>query len=212
MTRSKQIILLWAGTAALAVGVWLGFSAFRHSAEPPLVISGIYFAEPKAVEDFVLTAQDGRPFTRHDLEGRWSFLYFGYTHCPDACPLTLTQLNLVQRSLTQQGLDGDTSYYFVSVDPRRDTPERLGKYAAYFNPKFRGVTGNSRELSHLAKQFGIFFQLNDQQDQVNYTVDHSSVVVLTDPQARLRAVFTHPDQAGTMVDDFIAIRSRYRPS
>jgi protein SCO1/2 len=192
------------------MGVWLGQRLTSQRIEPPLEISGIYFSDPKEVSDFNLVHQSGKPFTRENLRGKWSFLYFGYTYCPDICPMTLSQLNAVDQRLAQQGLDRDTAYLMISVDPRRDTPERLGHYVTYFNENFQGVTGAPEELEKLAKQLGIFYKLNDQENAENYTVDHSSAIILIDPDTKLRAIFTHPDQPDSLVADFIQIHTRYQ--
>ena len=210
MIRAKPLLFLLVGALALGLGLWLGGLFSRQAVEPPLEISGIYFAEPKKISNFVLTQQNGHAFTRELLEGKWSFLYFGYTYCPDICPMTLAQLNAVEQRLAQGRLGGDTAFVFISVDPRRDTPERLGQYTAYFNKNFQGVTGTPEELAKLAKQLAIYYKLNDQESKENYTVDHSSAIVLIDPDASLRAIFTHPEQPDQLVADFKAIRARYQ--
>ncbi len=212
MMRGKTLFLILVGAVALGVGVWLGQALIRQTVEPPLAIAGIYFPDAQEVVNFTLTDQTGRPFTRQDFKGHWTFLYFGYTYCPDVCPLTLARLNTVDQRLVQQGLDRDIAYIMISVDPRRDTPERLGQYTAFFNKKFQGVTGTPEELDKLVKQCGIYYKLQDQEDKQNYVVDHSSVLVLIDPDARLRAIFTQPDQPDTVVADFGKIRTRYQAS
>jgi protein SCO1/2 len=210
MIHPKTLFLLSAGALALAMGIWLGQLFISQRIEPPLEIAGIYFSDPKDISDFNLVHQSGKPFTRENLRGKWNFLYFGYTYCPDVCPMTLSQLNAVDQRLAQQGLDQDTAYLMISVDPRRDTPERLGQYVTYFNKNFQGATGTPEELEKLAKQLGIFYKLNDQEDAENYTVDHSSAIILIDPDIKLRAIFTHPDQPDSLIADFTQIRTRYQ--
>ncbi|MDG4597944.1 MAG: SCO family protein [Candidatus Contendobacter sp.] len=211
MTRGKLIILILAGALALGLGLWLGQTLVRPSVEPP-AISGILFPEPKAIEDFTLSDQTGQPFHRDRFLGKWTFLYFGYTYCPDVCPLTLVELAKVQRQLAQNNLDGDTAYLLISVDPERDTPQRLGEYTRYFNPKFTGATGTPEELNKLARQFGvIYMRAPDSENKANYSIDHSSTVIVIDPDARLHAIFTPPHQPETMVSDFRKVRGHYRP-
>ena len=212
MIRSKTLLFALAGTIALGAGIWLGENLYRPTAEPPPDIAGIYFPEQERqpVEDFSLTHQSGRAFTAKDLKGHWTFLYFGYTYCPDACPLTLSHLSTLEQHLARQGLAENTAYIFVSVDPARDTPQRLGEYTAYFGKNFQGVTGTPEQLSKLAKQFGIYYDIPEQQDKENYTVDHSSSIVLVDPDARLEAILTHPDSPETLFTDFMKIYERYQ--
>ncbi|MFO1423739.1 MAG: SCO family protein [Candidatus Competibacteraceae bacterium] len=210
MTRGKLIILILAGALALGLGLWLGQILVRPSVEPP-AISGILFPEPKAIEDFTLSDQTGQPFHRDRFSGKWTFLYFGYTYCPDVCPLTLVELAKVQRQLARDNLDGDTAYMLISVDPQRDTPQRLGEYTRYFNPKFLGATGTPEELNKLARQFGvIYMRAPDSENKANYSIDHSSTVIVIDPDARLHAIFTPPHKPEIMVSDFVKIREHYQ--
>jgi protein SCO1/2 len=210
MTRGKQIILILAGALALGLGLWLGQILTRPPVEPP-AISGILFPEPREIEDFTLSDQEGQPFHRDRFLGQWTFLYFGYTYCPDVCPLTLVELAKVQRQLAEKKLDQDTAYLLISVDPQRDTPQRLGEYTRYFNPKFLGATGTPEELNRLARQFGVIYMRSPgQEDDTHYTVDHSSVVILIDPDAHLHAIFMPPHKPEVMVSDFMKIRDHYQ--
>lgn len=210
MTRGKQTILILAGALALGLGLWLGQLLTRPPVEPP-AISGILFSEPKEIDDFTLRDQAGQPFHRDRFSGEWTFLYFGYTYCPDVCPLTLFELAKVQQQLVQKNGDQETAYMLISVDPQRDTPQRLGEYTRYFNPKFSGATGTPEELSKMAQQFGVIYSRSPaQENEANYTIDHSSTVILIDPNARLHAIFTPPHTPEAMVSDFAKIREHYR--
>ena len=209
MIRGRQIILMLAGALALGFGLWLGKTLTSPSVGPP-AISGILFPEPKEIENFTLSDQAGQPFHRDRFLGQWTFLYFGYTYCPDVCPLTLFELAKVQQQLAQKKLDQDTAYLLISMDPQRDTPQRLGEYTHYFNPKFLGATGTPEELTKLAQQFGVIYMRSpDQKDKANYTIDHSSTVILIDPNAHLHAIFMPPHTPDVMVSDFMKIREYY---
>ena len=121
MIRGKTLLLILLGVVALGAGVWLEQSLTDRISEPPLEIAGFYLPEPQAIADFTLVRQNGQPFTRDDLKGHWSFLYFGYIYCPDLCPTTLLELNKLDQLLGQQSLNQDTAYLMISVDPERDT-------------------------------------------------------------------------------------------
>lgn len=192
MPRGKLLLLfLPVGALAFGLGLWLNFglSVNPDRAEPP-TIAGFVINPPKAVADFTLIDQNGQPFHKDRWRGRWTFLYFGYTFCPDVCPLTLLELSKLQKILDREHRDQDNDYLFISVDPKRDLPQRLGEYTTYFNPKFRGATGTAEELAKLAQQFGVYYKILDAADGQNYTVDHSTAVLLIDPKVQLRAVFT----------------------
>ena len=210
MIQAKTVFLVLIAAAALGAGVWLGGMLFTPTETKPVEIAGIYLPDSKPIESFTLTQQSGRPFTREDFKGRWTFLYFGYTYCPDVCPMTLLELNKLANQLAAQGVDRDTGFMMISVDPERDTPARLGEYTAHFNPKFTGATGAPEELARLTEQLGVAYFVPDHEPGENYTVDHSSTVVLINPDGRLQAVFTPPHQPDVMAADFVKIRDRYR--
>ena len=141
--------------------------------------------------------------------GHCSFLYFGYTYCPDVCPLTLVELNKLKLKLAADGFAEPSAYYFVSVDPMRDTPARLREYVAYFDPELRGLTGSAAALTALAQAADTVFDVPDDSGGDNYLVSHSSNVVLLDPNGRVHAVFTAPHDPPKVARDFTRIAARY---
>lgn len=211
MRAKKFHVLIIASVAALALGLWLGqLVSGMVSRPPPPEVAGIFFPEPKEIKPFTLTDQTGAPFQRERFQGKWTFIYFGYTYCPDICPMTLAELNQMQNQLAEQGLDEDNAYLLISVDPQRDTPQRLGEYTAYFNDKFKAATGTPEELDKLAQQFGVVYMRSPgQEGKADYTVDHSSTVILVDPDAKLHAIFTPPHKPETMAADFAKIYDYY---
>lgn len=206
--RMGFTIIAVVSALAVAAGVWFGF--FKR---PPadLDIAGIYLTPAKPLADFTLTSASGHLFTRDDFKGKWSFLYFGYTNCPDACPLTLGQLNATDVLLSKSGLDHGIAYVLISVDPGRDTPARLAEYVKFFNVKFSAATGETQELDKLTKPLGVYFAVPENpEDPENYLVDHASAVILINPDANLQALFTTPHNPATIATDFAAIRQRYQ--
>lgn len=209
MTRHR---LFLAGIAVLALigGIMLGNTLLRPPPPAP-EIAGIFLPEPRPLPDFELIHETGRPFTRADFEGRWTFIYFGYTYCPDACPMTLAQLNIVDRQLKESNADSDTHYLLISVDPRRDTPERLAEYTKFFNPDFQGATGEPEQLDRLTAGMGVLYRVpSDPDDPEHYLVDHSSTVLIVNPEGALQAVFTPPQDPTAMANDFRMIRDYHR--
>lgn len=139
-------------------------------------------AQPKAVPEFSLTDQDGRPFTLQQLKGHWSLLAVGYTSCPDVCPFTMSDLDAVTRLLNARLPE----VVFVAIDPARDRPV-LKAWVQQFNPGFHGVTGPGAELARLVKGIGGFYHLGKPDKDGFYAVAHSGGVSVVDPQGRLRA-------------------------
>ena len=206
----KRIGFVALGAVLFCAGLWLSWSAFKPASRAPLEIAGIYLPEPKPITSFNLLDASGQAFTQEQLKNHWTFIYFGYTYCPDACPLTLSQLNQVDKQLSEQNTANDTAYLLVSVDPRRDTPERLAEYTQFFNPKFQGVSGQVEELNKLTESLGIYYSVPEQpEDPANYLVDHSSVLVLVNPAGELQALFSAPHDPARIVEDFLTIRQRW---
>ncbi|HET7766470.1 MAG TPA: SCO family protein [Burkholderiales bacterium] len=205
MSRSKKVALVAAALAATACGLLLGMLS-RHD-EPP-AIAGFVYPEPKVISPFALTAQDGGTFDLGALKGKWSFVYFGYTYCPDVCPTTLAELSRAQQLLEKAGEDSGNQYVFVSVDSRRDTPQRLAQYVSFFNRKFIAATGNDAALAGLTRDVGVAYSFPEGRTGSVYAVDHSSIVALFDPDARLHAVFTPPQKAEGIADGFRKILGR----
>ena len=144
---------------------------------------------------FALRDQHNQAFDVARLRGKWSLLFFGFTRCPDICPTTLATLKQVHQLLGEK--NKDIQYVFITVDPERDTPELLGGYVDYFNPDFLGVSGPASELDKLTQALGVYYRLGPNTTG-DYQVDHSAAVFLVDPQARLRALFSSPQNAQHM--------------
>jgi protein SCO1/2 len=156
-----------------------------------------------------LVDERGEAFAPPAFAGHWSFLYFGYTYCPDVCPLTLVELAALKKQLATELPSERSEYYLVSVDPQRDTPERLREYVAYFDPAFHGLTGSPAALAAFAAATETLVDVPAGQDSENYLVSHSSNVVLLDPQGALRAVFTPPHDPAQLAADFAKVAAHY---
>jgi protein SCO1/2 len=181
----------------------------RQPHKLPEGLAATVLPAPKPLPPFSLVDQDHRPFGPERLRGKWSFLFFGYTHCPDVCPLTLATLRTVHERLTaepgERGGVQNTQFVFVSVDPERDTPEQLKSYVSYFNKSFLGVTGDQVQLQTLTRHLGILYmRVAGRED--HYTVDHSAAILLIDPEARLAALFSAPHDAEKIASAFLKVR------
>ena len=146
---------------------------------------------------FDLTDPTGRRRTLADFRGKVVLVYFGYTNCPDACPLALSEMAHVVKQL---GPDGDkVQGLFITVDPERDTPERLASYVPAFHPSFIGLRGSPREAAEVAKEFKIYYQAQKQDKDAHsaqgtqhdsYMVDHSTGIYVLDKSGRARLYFS----------------------
>ncbi len=159
---------------------------------------------PRAISAFELVDSDGARFDHDRLVGKWSLFFFGYTYCPDICPTTLQTLGRVKAHWDelQASEEADASFeppqvVFVSVDPERDSPERIGEYVGYFDSRFVGVTGEPIQLQILGLSVGAYFKKvkpegSESTSATGYLMNHSAKLYLVDPQARLRAVLDDP--------------------
>ena len=155
--------------------------------------------KPIKLDEFLLTADDDSVFSNQSLKDKWSLLFFGYTHCPDVCPLTLHQHAQANKELADK-LDSTPDIIMVSVDPDRDTSEILQKYVRSFGENVSGVTGKNEELDKLTSQLGIFYNANKHEGE-NYSVNHSAAVILINKNAEFHAVFSAPHSIENFVSD-----------
>ena len=167
------------------------------------------FPVARDISAFELVDHHGKPFTNSSLQGFWSFMFFGYTHCPDVCPTTLSVLNSVAQQLGNEA--DNVRFVFITVDPERDTPEHLARFVSYFNSDFIGVTGNSAAIDVLTKQLGVLsMRVASGENPDSYLMDHTAGVFLVDPDGKYHAVFMPPLTAELIVANFRKIREDYR--
>jgi protein SCO1/2 len=199
--RSNQLAwvlaILLAGAGLAAALMW------RQSANiaAPALVTGTMLAPRRDLPDFTLIDHQGRTFTRPDLRGTWSLLFFGYTNCPDVCPATLSMLATVEKHLRAVGAAPRPKVVFVSVDAARDTPAQLARYVPYFDPEFVGVTARDQPtIEALARDLGIVVLISHRPDGT-YSVDHSSAIFVVDPSGKLAAILTGPFTVDTLQGD-----------
>lgn len=134
---------------------------------------------------FTLTRSDGETVTAEDYQGQIRLLFFGFTNCPDVCPATMAQLNRAIEAMPDD-LQSDVTPLFVSVDPERDTPEKLEKYVSFFNDRTVGMTADEPALRSLAKRYRTTFGYDEPDERGNYNVSHSAAVYVFDGEGEAR--------------------------
>ncbi|MBK8022148.1 MAG: SCO family protein [Chloroflexi bacterium] len=156
----------------------------------PTPTSGVTAIDPaRELADFTLAGRGGEPLALSDLRGKYTLLFFGYTHCPDFCPLTLAEFRQVK---SQLGDNADQlQFLFVSVDGERDTPAALAEFVDRFDPGFYFMQGDEATLARIGPDYGLYYEIRKETpEDVNYLVDHSTPSYLIDPQGRLVRVFS----------------------
>lgn len=188
---------------ALVAGAFL--QKHRSQADPAAAAAvGALWPPPPSLAPFALTDASGAAFGPDRLQGRWSLVFFGFTHCPDVCPTTLAALGTAMGRLREAAGGDAWQVVFVSVDPTRDTPEAIGRYVSGFGPGVTGVTGSDDALAALTRQLGVvYMRVGDGED---YQVDHSAQVLMLDPQARLVGVLSPPHAGSAIAERARAIR------
>ncbi len=192
MTKASRPLLF------VAVAMALGFAAFVALAFRGLGEQGV----AAIGGPFMMTAQDGRTVTNADFAGRPYLVFFGYTHCPDFCPTTLTQISAVFKEM---GADTKISALFVTIDPERDTAETMKAYLQNFDPRIIGLTGSDAQTRAVAKAFKVYFKKEDTREG-DYTVDHTGIVYLMDKKGHFVGAFNldrPPNQAAAELAQYL---------
>lgn len=203
MTRqSVKMGLLVSGLVVLAAVIGV-LAAMYQGQEPEPTVPGLLWPGPKTLGPFSVIDHDNNPFTLADLRGKWSLLFFGFTHCPDICPVTLAIMDKTHSRLDQAR---DVQFVFVTVDPERDTSERMEQYLTSFNPEFVGLGGSAEQIAGLTGQVGLPYFRDKTQDEENYLVDHGASLFMIDPLGRLVGIFSAPHDALDVTDRFNRIR------
>lgn len=181
---------------------------------PRLSDQALLYPVPRALAPFILQGANGNAVSNADLQGAWTVAFFGFTNCPDVCPTALATMKAIEKlSIERLGNEApdargapvvSLNYWFVSVDPERDTPEVLREYAAYFSPSIVAATAPAKDIERFARDVGVVF-FKVPQEAGDYTIDHSMQMLLFDPWGRLHAMWRPPHVAPMMLDDITRI-------
>jgi protein SCO1/2 len=150
----------------------------------------------------------GQHFNTPDLSGKFSLLFFGFTHCPDICPLTLNVLANMHNDWATPTI-AVPEVVFISVDHTRDDPSTITNYLENFNSTFQGLSGSLEALDPLLKSLGVLVHTQHQPGEQFYTVTHNPTIYVISPEQKLIAVFSPPHEAKTIASDFLSIRQHY---
>lgn len=199
---SALLKTLAATLVVIAAVMWV-VTRFPEPVSPPEAATVL--DEPMALPDVDLVEGSGRAFSTADLEGRFSLMFFGFTHCPDVCPLTLQALAQAKRQLER---DGETApqVVFVSVDPARDSPQRVHDYVNAFDPDFLGVTGEPAKLQPLYDALHVSVRKQPLEGE-HYNVGHNGTIYVINADAEWIALIGGSTDAATVASDFAKVRA-----
>jgi len=215
--KFNPLVLASVVIIAMALGVGLMWLLSQRHSQPltdadlPADLKQHYLIGTKPIVGIDLTDNLGQSFTEARFQNHWTFVFFGFTNCPDVCPTTLLVMKQVWAKLPADAKTAPTpQLLFVSVDPDRDTLQKLNGYVTYYNPEFIGVRGPHNKLDILVNQVGALYGYEDGSNKNNYTVNHSAQIILIDPQGNMRAVFTPPLTVDDITNTFKQIRKFHR--
>lgn len=207
-TRTTAYVLI----AALAAGLGL-FAANRFFAGPvapasPQLQAVRLFEPARTLPDFRLRQSDGTQLVPGELKGHWTLVFLGFTHCPDVCPTTLAQLSQAQKQWEALPESTRPRVLFVSVDPERDTPDAIGEYTQAFHRDTLAATANVPALEAFAQSLSLVFVKKaapEGRPASEYTMDHSAVMAVLDPQGRMSGIVSPPLEPRKIADDFLLL-------
>ncbi len=199
-----MLLILVVGLVVLVAAMFLWPRGQRG--EPPQTATVL--PEPRPLADVRFTDKSGNETRLSDLQGDFTLLFFGFTNCPDVCPLTLSLLAQVRADIASRAPRLTPRVLFVSVDPNRDTPARIDAYLRGFDPDFLGVTAPDAELKPLLEQLGVAVEKHEH-GGANYNVVHNSAIYVLNPNVEWLAVSTGPHDPQVLASDYLRIRQRY---
>jgi protein SCO1/2 len=194
---NRRILLV--GLASLLLIAGVAIAVFLSS--EPAGFRGTTYGEPYPVaQEFELTRENGSRFRLSETRGKAVLLFFGYTSCPDVCPTTLAELKQSLEKLGEEKAK-QVQVLFVTVDPERDTPERVQEYVDHFNPKFIGLSGTELELAQVWHDYGVFREIVDGTSAAGYIVNHTARLTLIDQDGNMRVSFAFETPVEDIVHD-----------
>ncbi len=213
--RTTGIILIIALAAGLGLVTAQKVFAPKPAANHPATETITFYPQPRPLPDFNLSQSDGTRLIPGELKGHWTLVFLGFTFCPDVCPTTLADLARAQKSWEAQPESLRPRVLFVSVDPERDTPARLGEYAHAFHKDTLAATADVPSLERFATSLGFVFQKVEgkhfDENPQDYTLEHSASLAVLDPDGKLAGLIRPPFQAQAIARDLQLLTEKTAP-
>ncbi len=187
--------------AGVIMGIALSLGGAWWFLEKNYSYQGVVIDPPAPAPEISLTDQNGNPFLLSQEEGKVALIFFGYTNCPDICPITLAQFKKIKSMLGSKA--GQVEFIFITVDPQRDSQERIREYLANFDPEFIGLSGDEESLNKVWAAYGVYEDHQASHETENYLVDHSARVYAIDPSGQWRLNYPFGMEAQKIANDVV---------
>lgn len=201
------LLALIALVLGLFISQYINFDKKINLAE----VKGTVLSQPREVATFTLTGIDNLPFSNTSLKDHWTMMFFGFTQCGSICPTIMAELSKMYQILKEKNVKILPKIIMVSVDPERDTLEKLGHYVKAFNPQFYGARGEDKMINQMTKEMGIAYMkiaLQDKENRQDYNIEHTGTLMLFNPEGELVAFFTTPHQAISLAKDYLIVSNQ----
>jgi protein SCO1/2 len=194
---------IWLFGTGVVIGLALVLMAGWVLLNKNYTYNGVVIDPPAPAADFTLTDQNGQPFTLSEQRGKLVLIFFGYTNCPDVCPITLSEFKRVKDGLQEQA--DRVEFVYITVDPERDTVERMAQYLPNFDPQFVGLSGDEVEMQPVWEAYGVYREKQDLGSAAGYLVDHSTRTYLIDADGNWRINFPYGTDPELIVADLLHV-------
>ena len=173
----------------------------------PSLITGKILVRPMEIDNFELIDQNNEAFNKKSLEGGWTVLFFGYTNCPDVCPTTIYKLAEIKNGIKEDLPSANFNTVLVTLDPDRDSTERLDEYIGYFDETMLGVTGTYENIQSFTSSLSVFYQRINKEE--GYDFNHSASIFVFDKDGSLFATMSPANTVGELESDFFTILNNF---
>lgn len=211
---NRTTLLVLAAALAAGLGLLAARFVFRPDPAPaqPAMQAVRLFSPARELPAFALRQSDGTQLVPGELKGHWTLVFLGFTHCPDVCPTTLAELSRAQKQWEALPEPVRPRVLFVSVDPERDTPDRIGEYAHTFHRDTLAATADIPALERFTRSLSLVFAKVRPEGMLEgqYTIDHSATLAVLDPQGRMAGVVQPPLDVPGIAADLVALTETAR--
>ena len=173
----------------------------------PSLITGKILVRPMEIDNFELIDQNNEAFNKKSLEGGWTVLFFGYTNCPDVCPTTIYKLAEIKNGVKEDLPSANFNTVLVTLDPDRDSSERLDEYIGYFDETMLGVTGTYENIQSFTSSLSVFYQRINKEE--GYDFNHTASIFVFDKDGSLFATMSPANTIGELESDFFTILNNF---